>query len=138
MVSNFPQFQKMLFTMHATDHVAVSTESSVHSYVLLLVTSIFILHSHLHVRHQNYLFFSGFPIKLLRELHTFSCCCLSLAFNFFYMKAVDLFVTVNILKSSLHRFVELLVSSSALYISSCLIMPLPKTVSHLCVFLLFK
>ena len=48
---------------------------------------------------------------------------------FFYMKAVVLIVTVNILKSSLHCFVDRLISSSALGISNCLITPLPKTVS---------
>ena len=50
---------------------------------------------------------------------------------FFNTKAVVLVVTVNILKYLLHRFVDRLVSSSALGISNCLIMPLPKTASPL-------
>jgi hypothetical protein len=49
----------------------------------------------------------------------------------FTRKAVVLIVTVTILKSSLHRFVDRLVSSSALGIINCLIMPLPKSVSPL-------
>jgi hypothetical protein len=54
---------------------------------------------------------------------------LHLIFFFFYMKAVVSAVTVNILKYSLHHSVDRLVSSSALGISNCLIMPLPNTVS---------
>jgi hypothetical protein len=112
-------------------HGQQNTKSSLPSYVLLFVTSIFILLSHLHVRLPNDLFVSGFPIKILYEFHIFSCYYLSLEFNFFYMKAVVSLLTINTFKPLLRRFIDCLVPSSVLRISNFVITPLPKTVSPL-------
>jgi hypothetical protein len=112
-------------------HGQQNIKSSLHSYVLLLVTPIFILPSHLHVRLPNDLFVSGFPIKIVDKFYIFSCYYLYLEFDFFHMKDVVSVVTINIFKSPLHRFVNRFVFFSASRISDFLIMPLPKTVSPL-------
>jgi hypothetical protein len=138
MVSSFPQFQKNF--IHAVRRWSCSCLSWIH-FAFLRPAPCHIhfnitlpptctsskLSLRFRVSYENFLWVSEFLLLLLVP------CILSL----FYIKAVVLVVTVNILKSSSHYFVDRLVSSSALGINNCLIMPFPSS-PHPCTFLLVK